>query len=91
MNQATDVSTPDLRYAYSGESVRLAWVDELGQLRTMAGRCIDVSARRIHIEVPHRVPLQTQVALSAGRRLISGPNSVKHLTRCDTKFILVLE
>jgi hypothetical protein len=83
----------DLRYARAAadESVRVAWVDEHGQLRCMPGRCIDVSARRIHIEVPEQVPLQTHVALSVGRRSIPGPNAVKYLTKCNAKFILVLE
>jgi hypothetical protein len=82
---------PDLRYAHSEESVGVAWVDERGQRRRRQGRCIDVSARRIHIEVPQRVPLETHVALSTGRKAIPGPSAVKHLTHCDTKFILVLE
>jgi hypothetical protein len=75
----------------SAESVRIAWVDESGQVRCMPGRCIDVSARRIHLEVPQRVPLKTHVTLSANRKTISGPSAVKYLTKCDKKFILVLE
>ncbi|HWZ30684.1 MAG TPA: hypothetical protein VNX18_05095 [Bryobacteraceae bacterium] len=71
--------------------VRVAWVDERGQVRCMPGWCIDVSARRIHLEVPQQVPLHTQVTLSAGRKSIPGPNRVKYLTKCDSKFILVLE
>jgi hypothetical protein len=71
--------------------VRVAWIDQRGQLRCMPGRCIDISARRIHLEVPEQVPLQTRVTLSAGRKSIPGPNAVKYLTKCDTKFILVLE
>jgi hypothetical protein len=57
----------------------------------MAGRCIDVSNRRIHIEVPEPVPLKSHVALSAGGKRLPGPNVVKYLTRCDPKFIVVLE
>jgi hypothetical protein len=75
----------------SAESVRIAWVDESGQVRCMPGRCIDVSARRIHLEVPQRVPLKTHVMLSANGKSIPGPSAVKYLTKCDTKFILVLE
>lgn len=83
----------DFRYtrATADGPVRVAWVDERGQLHCMPGRCIDVSARRIHIEVPEQVPLQTHVTLSAFRKTIPGPNAVKYLTKCDTKFILVLE
>jgi hypothetical protein len=57
----------------------------------MPGWCIDVSERRIHLEVPQRIPLQTRVKLSAGRQSIPGPSAVKYLTQCDTKFIVVLE
>jgi hypothetical protein len=87
------MSYSDLRYtlATGDEAVRIAWVDERGELRCMPGRCIDVSARRIHIEVPQQVPLKTHVALSRGGKSIPGPSAVKYLTKCDTKFILVLE
>jgi hypothetical protein len=87
------VPNPDFRDApaTADGSVRVAWVDERGKVRCMPGRCIDVSARRIHLEVPQQVPLQTRVTLSVGRKSIPGPNAVKYLTRCDTKFILVLE
>jgi hypothetical protein len=85
-------TAPNSGYAHTADGlVRVAWVDERGQLRCMAGRCIDVSARRIHIEVPEPVPLQSHVALSAGRKSIPGPNVVKYLTKCDPKFIVVLE
>jgi len=79
------------RHVPSDKAVRVAWVDERGQLRCVPGRCIDVSERRIHMEVPEQIPLRTRVALSTGRKSIPGPNLVKYLTRCDTKFILVLE
>jgi hypothetical protein len=82
----------DLRYASAAdEPVRIAWVDDNGQVRCMPGRCIDISARRIHLEAPGQVPLQTHVALSAGGKSFPGPHTVKYLTKCDTKFILVLE
>lgn len=71
--------------------VLVAWVNDRGQLRCMPGRCIDISVRRIHIEVPEQIPLRTQVRLSAVGKSISGPNVVKYLTKCDTRFILMLE
>lgn len=87
------LSNSDRRYAQAdaGESLRVAWIDEHGRFRCMPGRCIDVSARRIHIEVPGPVPLHTRVMLSTGRKCIPGPNAVKYVTQCDTKFIMVLE
>jgi|HubBroStandDraft_6_1064221.scaffolds.fasta_scaffold383436_2 hypothetical protein len=72
-------------------SVLVAWVNERGQLRCMPGRCIDISIRRIHIEVPEQIPLRTQVRLSAVGKSLPGPNVVKYLTKCDSRFILMLE
>jgi hypothetical protein len=91
MNLAEHGLTHYPQHVPSDKAVRVAWVDERGKIRCAPGRCIDVSARRIHIEVPERIPLQTRVTLSAGRKSIPGPNLVKYLTKCETKFILVLE
>jgi hypothetical protein len=75
----------------AARSVLVAWVNERGQLRCVPGRCIDISVRRIHIEVPEQIPLRTHVGLSAVGKSIAGPNVVKYLTKCDTRFILMLE
>jgi hypothetical protein len=72
-------------------SVLVAWVNERGRLRCIPGRCIDISMRRIHIEVPEQIPLRTQVRLSAVGKSIPGPSVVKYLTKCDTRFIVMLE
>jgi len=70
--------------------VRLAWVDQPGQVRCVPGRCIDISSRRIHIAVPVKIPLHTPVTLRADGISIAG--SVRYVTPCDdAKFILVLE
>ena len=79
------------RRAPSDKSVRLAWRDEHGQIRCLSGRCIDVSSRRIHIEVSEQIPLHTHVKLRAHRANIGGSTSVKYVTRCNSKFILVLD
>ena len=71
--------------------VRLAWLDECGQIRCVTGRCIDVSSRRIHVEVREQIPLDTRVMLRADGISVAGSGSVKYVTRCDTKFILVLD
>ena len=91
MNLAEQSLTGYPRHVPSDQAVRVAWVDQTGKVRCVPGRCIDVSARRIHIEVPERIPLQTRVTLKAGRKSIPGPNLVKYLTQYETKFILVLE
>jgi hypothetical protein len=75
----------------SAKPVRLAWLDERGQIRCLTGRCIDVSSRRIHVEVPEEIPLYTRVMLRADGISIAGSTSVKYVTRCDATFILVLD
>ena len=75
----------------SDKPIRLAWLDERGRIRCLTGRCIDVSSRRIHVEVPEQIPLHTRVMLRANAIRIAGSTSVKYITRCDTKFILVLD
>ena len=54
-------------------------------------RCIDVSSKRIHVEVPEQIPLHTHVMLRANAISIAGSTSVKYVTRCDRTFILVLD
>jgi hypothetical protein len=75
----------------SDQPVRLAWLDERGQIRCLTGRCIDVSSRRIHVEVSEKIPLHTRVMLRADATSIAGSTSVKFITRCDSTFILVLD
>jgi hypothetical protein len=69
----------------------LAWLDSSGHIKCVAGRCIDVSSKRIHIEVPEPIPVRTRVMLRADGIGIAGSTSVKYLTPYGTKFILVLE
>ena len=71
--------------------VRLAWLDQWGQIRCVTGRCIDASRRRVHVEVREPIPWHTRVMLRADGISLAGSTSVKYLTRYDTKFILVLD
>jgi len=75
----------------SDKPVRLAWLNASGQIQCVPGKFIDVSSSRIHIEVPEQIPLHTRVMLRADGISIAGSASVKYLTRCGAKFILVLE
>jgi hypothetical protein len=79
------------RHVPAEKPLRLAWLDAAGQIRCMTGRCIDVSSRRIHVEVREQIPLDTRVMLRADGFSIAGSTSVKYVTRCDTTFILVLD
>jgi len=71
--------------------VRLAWLDKSGEIRCLTGRCIDVSSRRVHVEVREQIPLNTRVMLRAEGIKVAGSTSVKYVTRCDATFILVLD
>ena len=71
--------------------VRLTWADEGGQLKCVAARCIDVSDKRIHIEVPEWIPRRTRVTLRGDGLNVAGSGWVKYATSCDSKFILMLE
>ena len=75
----------------SDKPVRLAWLNERGQIRCLTGRCIDVSSRRIHVDVSEQIPLHTRVLLRADGFGVACSTSVEYVTRCDTKFILVLD
>jgi hypothetical protein len=79
------------RHVPSEKPVRLAWLDEGGQIRCATGRCIDVSSRWIHVEVREQIPLDTRVMLRADGLSVAGSTSVKYVTRCAASFILVLD
>ena len=91
MNHTTQSFEYFDQYVPSDKPVRLAWLDQRGQIRCVAGRCIDVSSRRIHLEVPEHIPLNTRVMLRTGGRHIAGSACVKNVTHYNTGFILVLE
>jgi hypothetical protein len=71
--------------------IRLAWLDDHGKIRCLTGRCIDVTSRRVHVEVREQIPLRTRVMLRADGFSVAGSTSVKYVTRCDRTFILVLD
>jgi hypothetical protein len=92
MNPATPSFESRTERLPSDKLIRLAWVDERGQARCTAARCIDISSRRIHIEVAVQIPLRTPVMLRAEGISVAGSASVRYVTRCaDNKFILVLD
>ena len=91
MNRTTHSFESRSQRVPSDKPVRLAWLDERGQIRCLTGRCIDISSRRIHVEVSEEIPLHTRVMLRADAISIAGSTSVKYITRCDPTFILVLD
>jgi hypothetical protein len=91
MNRTTHSFESRCQRLPSDKAVRLAWLDERGHIRCLTGRCIDVSSRRIRVEVSEEIPLHTRVMLRPDAISIAGSTSVKYVTRCDATFILVLD
>ncbi len=75
----------------SDKPLRLAWLDQRGQIRFVVGRCIDITRSRIHVEVNEQIPLRTRVMLRADGSNIAGSAFVKYVTPYEAKFIVVLE
>ena len=91
MGFAVNSAIQSRRHVPSDKAFRAAWVNECGQLKCAPAKCIDISDLRIHIEMSVKIALGTRMNLSTSGNLIPGPNVVKYITQCDTKFILVLE
>jgi len=75
----------------SDKPLRLAWLDQRGQIRFVVGRCIDITRSRIHVEVNEQIPLRARVMLRADGSNIAGSAFVKYVTPYEKKFIVVLE
>jgi hypothetical protein len=84
------VNTPE-QADYSAAPVRVAWRDHQHQLHCVVGHCIDVSAKRIHIQVPQRIPLNESVSLVGGGISENGPARVRYVTNYNREYILVLD
>jgi hypothetical protein len=78
--------------AYQAEApVRIAWRDREHQLHCVVGRCIDVTEKRIHIQVRERVPLNEQVSLLGEGMKQARQARVRYVTSYNNEFILVLD
>ena len=71
--------------------IRLTWRETGGRIRCLPGRCIDMSRKRIHIEVREEIPLHTRVMLRAGAISVAKATSVTYVTHYGPTYILVLE
>lgn len=71
-------------------SVRVSWQDG-GAEKYARGRCLDVSASGLRIEVPERIPVRTYVTVSADQPHFNANASVRHCTRAGSKYVLGLE
>src|SRR5271170_7112933 len=72
----------------SGDSVRLGWEDLATGARFVSGKCVDVSATGLKIEVLVPIPVRTYVMIRAETLGFSGSGVVKHSLRRGTKYVI---
>jgi hypothetical protein len=72
----------------SGDPVRVSWEDGSAGQRFASGKCIDVSASGLKIEVLTPIPVHTNVMIRAEGLGLSGPAVVKHSLRRGTKYVV---
>lgn len=80
----------DARLA-TGDPVRLAWEDVSTGTKFVAGKCVDVSAAGLKIEVPLAIPVRTNVMVRSGALGLSGAGVVKHSLRRGTKYVIGIQ
>lgn len=71
--------------------VRVSWQDSGGNPRFANGRCIDLSASGMRLEMPEPVPLRSYVSVSAPKLGIVSNASVRHCARSGGKCVVGLE
>lgn len=72
----------------SGDPVRVSWEDVSAGQRFASGKCIDVSASGLKIEVLVSIPVHTNLMIRAEGLGLSGPAVVKHSLRRGTKYVI---
>ena len=72
-------------------TIRLGWQDASGSPRFARGRCLDVSASGIRVEVPEPIPLHSCVFVSAENINLSVNASILHISRVDGKYLIGME
>jgi len=72
----------------SGDAVRLAWEDLSTGPRFVSGKCVDVSAAGLKVEVLVPIPVRTNLMVRAEALGLSGSGVVKHSLRRGTKYVI---
>jgi hypothetical protein len=72
----------------TGDMVRLAWEDSSTGMKFVAGRCVDVSAAGLKVEVLVPIPVRTNLMVRADALGLSGSGVVKHSLRRGTKYVI---
>jgi hypothetical protein len=72
----------------SGDAVRISWEDLAVGQRFALGKCVDVSASGLKIEVLAPIPVHTSLMIRAENLGLSGPAVVKHSLRRGAKYVI---
>jgi hypothetical protein len=80
----------DARLA-SGDPVRLAWEDAATGPTFVIGKCVDVSAAGLKIEVQVAVPVRARIMVRVESLGLSGSAVVKHSLRRGAKYVIGVE
>src|SRR3974390_832030 len=78
------------RFPFLG-TVRVSWQDLSGSPKFARGRCLDISASGIRIEVPEPIPLRSYVTVTAEKIGTTVNASVRHVARAAGKYLIGLE
>ncbi len=71
--------------------VRLSWQDASGNQKFARGRCLDLSASGIRVEVPESIPLRSYVTVKLEGVALTSSASVRHVGRLAGKYWVGLE
>jgi hypothetical protein len=72
-------------------TVRLSWQDASGSPKFARGKCLDLSASGIRVEIPAPIPPRTYVTVAAENFHLTANASVRHVARAAGKYLIGLE
>ena len=78
------------RIAYPGP-IRISWEDARGQVKFAYARCVDISESGMRIETREPIVIRGYVTMKAERIELSNIASVRHCSRCGSKYLIGLE
>lgn len=71
--------------------IRLSWQDPTGNMSFALGRCIDLSASGMRLELPVAIPVRSYVTMKTDQGGIATNASVRHCARAGGKYIVGIE
>jgi hypothetical protein len=94
MPPASFTSCPDLRrharLTASG-AVTVAWTDSRGANCVARGKCLNISASGMSVELPDMVPAQAYVSLRCPPHKLNGSGSVRYCQRGKMSWVVGIE